>query len=173
MISKLLKNILGSRNDRLLKQYRQMVAKINSLESGVEKLTDEELRARTESFRQRYAAGETLNDLLPEAFAVVREGGKRVLQMRHFDEQLIGGMTLHSGKIAEMRTGEGKTLMATLYNRMPMEDFSFNPASGFNQHPGVGSGGAGDGGTGDRGARHRGSGVCRRFPRGTELRLWW
>lgn len=114
MISKLLKNIFGSRNDRLLKQYRQMVAKINSLESGVEKLTDEELRARTESFRQRYAAGETLNDLLPEAFAVVREGGKRVLQMRHFDEQLIGGMTLHYGKIAEMRTGEGKTLMATL-----------------------------------------------------------
>ena len=114
MISKLLKNIFGSRNDRLLKQYRQMVAKINSLESGVEKLTDEELRARTESFRQRYTAGETLNDLLPEAFAVVREGGKRVLQMRHFDEQLIGGMTLHYGKIAEMRTGEGKTLMATL-----------------------------------------------------------
>jgi len=114
MISKLLKNIFGSRNDRLLKQYRQMVAKINSLESGVEKLTDEELRARTESFRQRYAAGEALNDLLPEAFAVVREGGKRALQMRHFDEQLIGGMTLHYGKIAEMRTGEGKTLMATL-----------------------------------------------------------
>ena len=114
MISKLLKSVFGSRNDRLLKQYRQTVAMINSLEAGMEKLSDEELCSRTETLRQRFAKGETLNDLLPEAFAVVREGGKRVLQMRHFDEQLIGGMTLHHGKIAEMRTGEGKTLMATL-----------------------------------------------------------
>lgn len=114
MISKLLKSVFGSRNDRLLKQYRQAVTTINALEVEVEKLSDDELCRKTEIFKQRVTLGETLNDLLPEAFAVVREGGKRVLQMRHFDEQLIGGMTLHHGKIAEMRTGEGKTLMATL-----------------------------------------------------------
>ncbi len=114
MISNLLKTIFGSRNDRLLKQYRQLVSTINQLEAGIEKLTDEELRGKTVEFRQRVANGESLDALLPEAFAVVREAGRRVLQMRHFDVQLIGGMSLHYGKIAEMRTGEGKTLMATL-----------------------------------------------------------
>src|SRR5271169_2350792 len=114
MISNLLKTVLGSRNDRLLKQYRQAIIAINQLEADIEKLPDEELRGKTEGFRQRVAQGETLDALLPEAFAVVREAGRRVLQMRHFDVQLIGGMALHQGKIAEMRTGEGKTLMATL-----------------------------------------------------------
>jgi preprotein translocase subunit SecA len=114
MISKLLKSVFGSRNDRLLKQYRQTVNAINQLEAATEKLSDEELRGKTGDFRQRYASGESLDALLPEAFAVVREAGRRVLQMRHFDVQLIGGMVLHYGKIAEMRTGEGKTLMATL-----------------------------------------------------------
>jgi preprotein translocase subunit SecA len=114
MISNLLKTVFGSRNDRLLKQYRQSVNAINQLETSVEKLTDDELRGKTEEFKQRAAKGESLDALLPEAFAVVREAGRRVLQMRHFDVQLIGGMALHYGKIAEMRTGEGKTLMATL-----------------------------------------------------------
>ncbi|MBI5658467.1 MAG: preprotein translocase subunit SecA [Nitrosomonadales bacterium] len=114
MFPNLLKTIFGSRNDRLLKQYRQAVRAINALEAGVEKLSDEELRGKTGAFKQRYSKGETLDDLLPEAFAVVREAGRRTLQMRHFDVQLIGGMVLHYGKIAEMRTGEGKTLMATL-----------------------------------------------------------
>ena len=114
MIPNLLKTVFGSRNDRLLKQYRQTVAAINRLEGEIEKLSDAELRAKTDEFKKRVADGETLDALLPEAFAVVREAGKRVLQMRHFDVQLIGGMTLHYGKIAEMRTGEGKTLMATL-----------------------------------------------------------
>ncbi len=114
MISNLLKSIFGSRNDRLLKQYRQTVLTINALEAEVGKLSDEALRLKTDTFKQRITQGEALNTLLPEAFAVVREAGQRVLQMRHFDEQLIGGMALHYGKIAEMRTGEGKTLMATL-----------------------------------------------------------
>ena len=114
MISSLLKSVFGSRNDRLLKQYRQTVNAINALETKVESLTDDELRAKTADFKQRVQQGETLDTLLPEAFAVVREAGKRALQMRHFDVQLIGGMVLHYGKIAEMRTGEGKTLMATL-----------------------------------------------------------
>ncbi|MEQ1835673.1 MAG: preprotein translocase subunit SecA [Candidatus Nitrotoga sp.] len=114
MISTLLKSVFGSRNDRLLKQYRQAVVMINALEAEIGKLSDEALCLKTETFKQRIAQGETLNTLLPEAFAVVREAGQRVLQMRHFDEQLIGGMALHYGKIAEMRTGEGKTLMATL-----------------------------------------------------------
>ena len=114
MISNLLKSVFGSRNDRLLKQYRQTVIAINALETQIEALTDDELRAKTASFRQRVQQGESLDALLPEAFAVVREGGRRALQMRHFDVQLIGGMVLHYGKIAEMRTGEGKTLMATL-----------------------------------------------------------
>ncbi|HEY6093575.1 MAG TPA: preprotein translocase subunit SecA [Gallionellaceae bacterium] len=114
MISNLLKSIFGSRNDRLLKQYRQTVATINALEAGIETLSDDALRAKTEEFKQRCRNGETLDALLPEAFAVVREGSRRALGMRHFDVQLIGGMVLHYGKIAEMRTGEGKTLMATL-----------------------------------------------------------
>ncbi len=114
MISGLLKKIFGSRNDRLIKQYSQTVRRINELESGITALSDEALRAKTDEFRQRHAQGESLDNLLPEAFAVVREAGKRVLGMRHFDVQLIGGMVLHYGKIAEMRTGEGKTLVATL-----------------------------------------------------------
>ncbi|MBI5891535.1 MAG: preprotein translocase subunit SecA [Nitrosomonadales bacterium] len=114
MISKILKSVFGSRNDRLLKQYRQTVVRINALEAQTAALSDAELRARTDEFKQRVQQGESLDAILPEAFAVVREGGKRALQMRHFDVQLIGGMVLHYGKIAEMRTGEGKTLMATL-----------------------------------------------------------
>ncbi|NML17542.1 preprotein translocase subunit SecA [Azohydromonas caseinilytica] len=114
MLPKLLTQIFGSRNDRLLKQYRRVVEQINALEPQFEKLDDAALQAKTGEFRQRLAQGETLDALLPEAFATVREAGKRVLKMRHFDVQLIGGMTLHQGKIAEMRTGEGKTLMATL-----------------------------------------------------------
>src|SRR3990167_8670652 len=114
MISNVLKKIFGSRNDRLLKQYRAIVQSINKLEAGIAKLSDDELRQKTDSFRQRFAGGETLDMLLPEAFAVVREASTRTLGMRHYDVQLIGGMVLHYGKIAEMRTGEGKTLMATL-----------------------------------------------------------
>jgi preprotein translocase subunit SecA len=114
MISTLFKKIFGSRNERLVKQYAQKVAKINALEPAMQALSDEALRAKTAEFKQRYANGETLEQLLPEAFAVVREGGKRALGMRHFDVQLIGGMVLNAGKIAEMRTGEGKTLVATL-----------------------------------------------------------
>lgn len=110
----LLKKIFGSRNDRLLKQLRRQVLQINALEPKMEALSDEALRAQTIAFRERLGAGETLDGLLPEAFAVVREAGKRVFGMRHFDMQLVGGMVLHNGKIAEMRTGEGKTLMATL-----------------------------------------------------------
>ena len=114
MIPNVLKAVFGSRNDRLLKQYRQTVAKINALEPSVQTLSDDALRAKTEEFRKRYADGATLDELLPEAFAVVREAAKRTLNMRHFDVQLIGGIVLHNGKIAEMRTGEGKTLVATL-----------------------------------------------------------
>ena len=114
MLPKLLTKIFGSRNDRLLKQYRQVVEKINALESQYAALDEAALKAKTAEFRARLEQGESLDSLLPEAFATVREGSKRVLKMRHFDVQLIGGMTLHNGKIAEMRTGEGKTLMATL-----------------------------------------------------------
>ncbi|HET7793822.1 MAG TPA: preprotein translocase subunit SecA [Rhizobacter sp.] len=114
MLPKLLTSIFGSRNDRLLKQYRQVVQQINALEPQFEKLDDAALQAKTAEFKERVAKGESLDSLLPEAFAVAREGSKRVLKMRHFDVQLIGGMALHNGKIAEMRTGEGKTLMATL-----------------------------------------------------------
>ncbi|NYG31966.1 preprotein translocase subunit SecA [Sphaerotilus montanus] len=114
MLPKLLTQIFGSRNDRLLKQYRRVVERVTALEVQFEKLSEDELRGKTAEFRQRVAAGTSLDDLLPEAFAVVREAGKRFMRMRHFDVQLIGGMALHNGKIAEMRTGEGKTLMATL-----------------------------------------------------------
>ncbi len=114
MISSLLKNIFGSRNDRLIKQYMQKVQEINALEPQIAALSDAELQGKTGIFRERFDKGEALDALLPEAFAVVREAGKRVLGMRHFDVQLIGGMVLHQGKIAEMRTGEGKTLVATL-----------------------------------------------------------
>ena len=114
MISNLLKKVFGSRNDRLLKQYQGNVAKINALEPATQQLTDEQLRAKTGEFKERLAKDETLDQILPEAFAVVREASKRVHGLRHFDVQLVGGMALHQGKIAEMRTGEGKTLMATL-----------------------------------------------------------
>jgi preprotein translocase subunit SecA len=114
MISSILTKIFGSRNQRLLKQYQRVVERINALEPQVSALSDEALRAKTAEFKQRHAQGETLDQLLPEAFAVVREAAKRTLGMRHFDVQLIGGMVLHDGKIAEMRTGEGKTLTATL-----------------------------------------------------------
>ena len=114
MVTALLKKVFGSRNERLLKQYQRTVREINALEPEVQKLSDADLRAKTETFRQRYRAGETLDQLLPEAFAVVREAGRRTLNMRHFDVQLVGGIALHNGKIAEMRTGEGKTLVATL-----------------------------------------------------------
>jgi len=114
MISGLLKKIFGSRNDRLIKQYSLTVKRINALEPQMAALDDEQLKAKTDEFRKRHTDGESLDDLLPEAFAVVREASKRALGMRHFDVQLIGGMVLHYGKIAEMRTGEGKTLVATL-----------------------------------------------------------
>ena len=114
MISGLLKKIFGSRNDRLVRQYMHTVRKINALEAEISALSDEALRGKTAEFRERVANGESLDALLPEAFAVVREAGKRVHGMRHFDVQLVGGMVLHNGKIAEMRTGEGKTLVATL-----------------------------------------------------------
>ena len=114
MATNFLTQIFGSRNDRLLKQYRKTVARINALEPEFEKLSDDALRAKTQEFKDRIAKGESLDDLLPEAFATVREGSKRVMKMRHFDVQLLGGMALHNGKISEMRTGEGKTLTATL-----------------------------------------------------------
>ncbi|WP_341907287.1 preprotein translocase subunit SecA [Polaromonas sp. YR568] len=114
MASNFLTQIFGSRNDRLLKTYRKTVERINALEPQYEKLSDDELRGKTDEFKNRLTAGEELDSLLPEAFAVVREGSKRVMKMRHFDVQMLGGMSLHNGKISEMRTGEGKTLTATL-----------------------------------------------------------
>ena len=114
MLGKLVKLVIGSRNDRLIKKKRALVKKVNALSSEYEKLSDDALQAKTQEFRDRIEKGETLNHLLPEAFAMVREASTRVFGMRHFDVQLIGGMILHSGKIAEMKTGEGKTLMATL-----------------------------------------------------------
>ena len=114
MATNILTKIFGSRNDRLLKQYRTVVARINAMEPQFEQLSDDGLRAKTQEFKDRVAKGESLDAILPEAFAVVREGSKRVMKMRHFDVQLLGGMSLHNGKISEMRTGEGKTLTATL-----------------------------------------------------------
>jgi len=114
MISNILTKIFGSRNERLLKQYAQVVERINALEPEIAALSDDELKAKTAVFKQRVANGEEIDSIMPEAFAVVREAGKRTLQMRHFDMQLVGGIALHYGKIGEMRTGEGKTLVATL-----------------------------------------------------------
>ena len=114
MAINILTKIFGSRNDRLLKQYRTVVNRINAMEPQFEQLSDDGLRAKTQEFKDRVAKGEALDAILPEAFAVVREGSKRVMKMRHFDVQLLGGMSLHNGKISEMRTGEGKTLTATL-----------------------------------------------------------
>ena len=114
MFNRALTSLFGSRNERVLRQLSKTVARINALESEFEKLSDEALRGKTDEFKQRVAAGESLDKILPEAFAVVREAAKRVLGMRHYDVQMIGGMVLHSGRIAEMRTGEGKTLVGTL-----------------------------------------------------------
>jgi len=114
MALKIFSKLLGSRNDRQLKRMSRVVAKINNMEPDFKALSDEALRAKTDEYRKRQADGESLDDLLPEAFAAVREAAWRTLEMRHFDVQLIGGMVLHQGKIAEMRTGEGKTLVATL-----------------------------------------------------------
>ncbi|TLY70563.1 MAG: hypothetical protein E6K47_03545, partial [Gammaproteobacteria bacterium] len=113
-LRQLLTRVFGSRNERLVRGYARAVRAANQLEPQIQELGDEALRARTEEFRQRLKAGATLDELLPEAFAVVREAARRTLQMRHFDVQLIGGIVLHKGMISEMRTGEGKTLVATL-----------------------------------------------------------
>jgi hypothetical protein len=114
MLQKVFKKIVGSRNERLLKQKRKLVTRINALEEAYSALSDEELQAKTGEFRRRLDEGAALDDLLPEAFAVVREASKRTLNMRHFDVQLIGGMVLHDGRIAEMKTGEGKTVVGRL-----------------------------------------------------------
>ena len=114
MIGQLLAKVIGTQNEREIKRLRPLVAEINALEPSIQPLTDEQLRGKTAEFKQRLADGATIDDLLPEAFAVVREAGKRVLNMRHFDVQMMGGMMLHRGQIAEMKTGEGKTLVATL-----------------------------------------------------------
>ena len=114
MLTKLIKKIFGSRNDRILKRLQKTVVKINALEEEYISLNDTAFPVKTAGFRERLKQGQTLDDLLPEAFALVREAARRTLGMRHFDVQLIGGMVLHGGNIAEMRTGEGKTLVATL-----------------------------------------------------------
>src|SRR5476649_792427 len=114
MFNRALTSLFGSRNERVLRQLSRTVTRINALEPEFEKLGDDALRGKTDEFKQRVANGESLDKLLPEAFAVVREAAKRTLGMRHYDVQLIGGMVLHQGRIAEMKTGEGKTLVATL-----------------------------------------------------------
>lgn len=114
MIGNLFRKIFGSKNSRELKRMGKIVAQINALEEGLKALSDDQLKAKTTEFKQRFEDGEALDKLLPEAFAVCREASVRVMEMRHFDVQLIGGITLHEGRIAEMRTGEGKTLVATL-----------------------------------------------------------
>src|SRR2546426_8265965 len=114
MVGQRLAKVIGSQNERELKRLRRRVGEIGALEPQIQALTDEQVRGKTDEFRRRVADGTPLDDLLVEAFAVVREAGRRVLNMRHFDVQLIGGMVLHSGTISEMKTGEGKTLVATL-----------------------------------------------------------
>ena len=114
MFASIARTIFGTSNDRSLKAYQRRVPQINALEPAMEQLSDEALRAKTVEFRERLAGGATLDEVLPEAFAVVREASKRTVGMRPFDVQMIGGMVLHDGKIAEMKTGEGKTLVATL-----------------------------------------------------------
>ena len=114
MVLNLLTKVFGSQNERELKRLQPIVDQINALEPAIQALSDEELKAQTAVFKQRIEQGETLDDILPEAFATVREASMRTLKMRHFDAQLIGGIVLHQGKIAEMKTGEGKTLAATL-----------------------------------------------------------
>ncbi|MDG1164068.1 MAG: preprotein translocase subunit SecA, partial [Porticoccaceae bacterium] len=114
MLGNILKKIIGSSNDREIRKMRKTVNKINALEENLKTLSDADLKAQTPILRERLAAGETVDQILPDAFALVRETASRVMGMRHFDVQMIGGITLHQGKIAEMRTGEGKTLVATL-----------------------------------------------------------
>ena len=114
MLGNFLKKMFGTQNERILDRIRPTVDRVNALESSVSPLSDDRLAAKIAEFRQRVENGEPLDDLLPETFAVVREAGKRVLEMRHFDVQLMGGVILHEGRISEMRTGEGKTLVATL-----------------------------------------------------------
>src|SRR5215471_9762789 len=114
IIDKALAKVFGTANERELKRLVPVVAQVNALEPSIKALTDEQLRGKTAEFRERVSQGEALDDLLPEVFAVVREAGRRTLNMRHFDVQLIGGAVLHKGRIAEMKTGEGKTLVATL-----------------------------------------------------------
>jgi len=114
MLQAIVRKIVGTKNERELRRMRPVVEVINRLEPDLKSLSDDQLRAKTGEFRERYGRGEPLDDLLPEAFAVVREASVRTLGMRHFDVQLVGGMVLHEGKIAEMKTGEGKTLVATL-----------------------------------------------------------
>ena len=114
MLQKVLATVFGTQNERELKKLRPLVTTINALEPSIQPLTDDQLRAKTAEYRLRVEQGASLEDMLPEAFAVVREAGHRTLNMRHFDVQLIGGMVLHKGTIAEMKTGEGKTLVATL-----------------------------------------------------------
>ena len=114
MVDALLAKIFGTKHEREMKALRPLIAAINELEPGMQQLSDEQLAAKTQEFKQKLANGATLDDILVEAFATVREAGRRVLNMRHYDVQLIGGVVLHRGKIAEMRTGEGKTLVATL-----------------------------------------------------------
>ena len=114
MLDAFIKKFIGPNNEREVKKIQPLVEKVNELEPQISTLSDDQLRSKTIEFRERFANGETLEDLLPEAFAVVREAGKRVLNMRHFDVQLIGGVVLHQGRISEMKTGEGKTLVATL-----------------------------------------------------------
>lgn len=124
MIGSVARKLFGSRNDRLVKGYTKLVSQVNALEERFSKLSDAELQNKTVEFRERLTKGETLDSLIPEAFATVREAGKRVMGMRHYDVQLIGGMVLNDGRIAEMRTGEGKTLVATLtvyLNALPGE----------------------------------------------------
>ena len=114
MLGTLLAKVIGTQNERELKRLRPLVEKVNAFEPALQRLSDEQLRLKTPELRERLSKNETLADLLPEAFAVVREAGRRVVNMRHFDVQLIGGAVLHNGAIAEMKTGEGKTLVATL-----------------------------------------------------------
>src|SRR5579884_2202157 len=114
MLDKALAKVFGTRNDREIKRMAPLIQHIGSLEPELQQLSDQELAARTQDFKQRLAQGATLDDILPDVFATVREVGRRVLNMRHFDVQLIGGKVLHNGRIAEMKTGEGKTLVATL-----------------------------------------------------------
>src|SRR3972149_5066772 len=114
MLGNLLTKVFGTENERELKRLRPNVGAINAREASIKALSDADLRAQTDVLRTRFASGETLDELLVDAFAVVREAGRRTLKMRHFDVQLLGGMVLHKGRIAEMKTGEGKTLVATL-----------------------------------------------------------